>query len=394
MHHYAALFMAFFSMSELLELPEKWVHRSKAYGDYFEYYLSQDTIDRQVAQETNWNALFAGRYDFLARMDRGNMWPLYRECPAIDALPIANPFEQILSEAAPFRVLAFNEDHQELRQRYFLLENLETFWKAGYRHLGYEAFFLEDTRDGGDLSGSLGYYFNDPVMAATLRKAHAFGFEIFGYESKRPRQAEMDWAEAQNTREAGQAERVARYLERIPDGEKVLLWAGGHHISKRTDQTLEGRSIVWMAARLKRDHKIEAYSVDLTNCQYQAVSEQAVAKAYQNADGIWAVSDLFAEWGVDAQLHLPVVTENGFTPGQYRKHIGDKFTVPSELRELADTVFIQAFQPDQEETATAYDSILMFNGEILPLYLPKGTFKLVAYASDGARLGDTLITVE
>lgn len=373
--------------------PEQRVHKSRAYGDYFKHYLDQEEIDRQKAQEVVWNALFAGRYDFLPKLDRSNLWPLFRECATEGARPVTESFVRILEEAASFRVLAFNEDHYDLRQRFFLLQNLEVFWEAGYRHIGYEALWAGEPGENYAETRHAGFFFNEAVMAAAMRKARALGFEIFDYESRRRIQADMDWAAAQNMREAGQAQRIARYIEQVPLGEKVLLWAGGHHITERTDQMLEGRSIVWMAARLKRDHKIDAYTVDLTNCQYLADNENAPATGYKQVNGKWQVSNLFEQWGVDTQLHLPVVVD-GYTTDRYRKYIGQQTQAPKALRALSDTLFVQAFASGEPETATAYDSILMLPGEVLPLYLPTGEFKLVAYGSDGTRLGAIDITVE
>lgn len=380
-------------LSAAKEAPEKRVHKSKAYGDYFKHYLEQEVIDRQRAQEAVWNALFAGRYDLLPKLDRSNLWPLFRECVAEGAAPVSVPFARMLKEAASFRVMAFNEDHYDLRQRFFLLQNLEAFWAAGYRHIGYEALWAGEPGENFAETLHAGFFFNEAVMAATMRKARALGFEIFAYESQEPIYADTDWADGMNIREAGQAKRVAEYMSGVPENEKVLLWAGGHHITKRTDQTLEGRSIVWMAARLKRDHKIDAYTVDLTNCQYSAGNENAPARGYEQVDGNWQVSNLFEQWGVDAQLHLPVVVD-GYTPDRYRKYIGRQTEVPNALRALSDTLFVQAYASGEPETATAYDSILMLPGEALPLYLPAGVFKLVAYGSDGTRLGAINITVE
>ncbi len=387
------LVLVFILLSATESAPELRVHKSKAYGDYFRHYLEKEVIDRQVAQEVVWNALFAGRYDFLPKLDRSNLWPLVRECAVEGASPVAEPFARVLKEAASHRVMAFNEDHYDLRQRFFLLQNLEAFWAAGYRHIGYEALWAGEPGENFAETLHAGFFFNEAVMAATMRKARALGFEIFAYESQERIYADTDWADAMNIREAGQAKRIAEYMSGVPENEQVLLWAGGHHITKRTDQTLEGRSIVWMAARLKRDHKIDAYSVDLTNCQYSAGNENDPARGYEQVDGNWQVSNLFEQWGVDAQFHLPVVVD-GYTPDRYRKHIGRQTEVPRVLRELSDTLFVQAFASEEPETATAYDSILMFPGEALPLYLPAGDFKLEGYGSDGTRLGAIDITVE
>lgn len=369
------------------------VHKSKAYGDYFKHYLEQDVIDRQVAQEAAWNALFAGRYDFLPKLDRGNLRPLFRECAVEGARPIADPFVRILTEAGSHRVLAFNEDHQELRQRFFLLQNLETIWDAGYRHIGYEALWSGEPGENFAETFHAGFFFNEAIMAATMRKARALGFKIFAYESQERIYADTDWADAMNIREAGQAKRVAEYMSGVPENEKVLLWAGGHHITKNADQAFEGQNLIWMAARLHRDHGTETYSVELTNCQFPASHEKTPARGYMQHRELWQVNENFRRWGVDAQLHLPVLVD-GYTPDRYRKYIGRQTGVPKALRALSDTLFVQAFASGEPETATAYDSILMFPGEALPLFLPAGSFKLVAYGSDGARLGAIDLTVE
>lgn len=368
-----------------------WPHRAKSYGSYFEQHIGNSSLSRQKAQAALWNALFAGRNDFLDQLDRSAIWPRYRYCEIEKLLPVENTVQEVLREAAAHRILAFNEQHGDAQQRYFLLANLQNFWDAGYRHLGYEAYFAKDTLLSGQLSGDFGFYFNDPVLAATARKAHEMGFHIFGYESEREVLAAYDWAEAINVREAGQADRVAEYANKPPADEKILLWAGGHHISKALDQNEDGRPIIWMAARLMRDHKLTVYSVDLTGCDAQGeVGSGAIG--YKDSAGDWWVSEQFKRWGVDAQIRLTGPGEKS-GPAAYRRFLGKEIQVPPKLRKLAESVFVQAFNYEQAETETAYDSILMRKDEHFPLYLPKGRFLLVAYSATGERLGALTIQV-
>lgn len=383
----------FLMLSAMSGVPSHNVHESKAYGDYFKHYLSLDTIPRSDLEGVYWNALFAGRYDYLVRLNGRSSWQRYKKCAHEDQQSIYNPLSRLIAEAANHKVLAFNESHTQLQQRFFLLQNLEAFWNAGYRHLGYEALWANDLDLDDQSAEHAGFYFHEPVMAATLRKALSIGFGVFGYENDVPIAYDADWAQSINHREAGQARRVADYISKISDGDKVLIWAGGHHITKNNDQSLDDRNLVWMAARLVRDYKIDVYSVDLTSCQFQASRETEGARGYQTGDGAWFINEHFNRWGIDAQLQLPLVYKSKVSPNLYRKHIGKEIFIPEVIRALSPTIFVQAFRVTQNENATAFDSILMTDDEDLPLYLPEGDFKLVIYDADGKRMGETLISV-
>ncbi|UTW57929.1 hypothetical protein KFE96_14000 [Kordiimonas sp. SCSIO 12603] len=326
----------------------------------------------------------AGRIDLATKMKVRSAGRRIGNCTVpSDFEQVENPLNQILIDAGGARVLAFNESHTSLEQRLFLYQNLDEFWEAGYRHIGYEALSWDfDFNLPLDKNKKAQGYISEPLMAGSIRKAQRLGFKLFAYESNSKAPETDDWKVKTDFRETEQAQNVAAYIETIPNEEKIILWAGWQHISKKWDAK-DFFAEAWMAARLETTHGVPVYSVDLTGCNYASSSPSADILGFKQGSS-WKVEH--DRYDVDAQLRLPAVEADLIHTGQYRQALGQETYLSQAARQQSDLMLVQAFKLEQAESSVPYDSVFMFEGENLPLYLPKGRFNIFIYAEDGTKL--------
>ncbi len=389
-----ALSASMVSAQDAREIMQKYGNFSveKSHGVLLEY--ARNTPDEtgvltSLAQRAY---LDAGRMDLAVKLKIRSVSNRIGSCSLPDdAKKINDPLGQVISNAAASKVLAFNESHTSLEQRLFLYQNLDELWGAGYRHIGYEAFSWDyDFNLPLDQKEEAQGYIAEPVMAATIRKAQQLGFKLFAYESQGKAPETDDWKAKTDFRETEQARNVAAYSAGIPENEKIVLWAGWQHISKKWDVN-DMFAEAWMAARLETTHDISVYSVDLTECNYSSNNPFSNVLAYKDGDK-WNIDH--DRYLVNAQFRLPAVTGGKMLPGEYRRALGHEVYISDAIRQKAEIMLVQAFKPDQAESGVPYDSVLMFDGENLPLYLPKGSFKLLYYGADGSVLGKEIIQVQ
>jgi len=178
---------------------------------------------------------------------------------------------EIVRRARQTRIVILDENHLDPRGRAFGLEVAHALRPLGFTVLAVEAL-KRDADDAASLSKmaklstdgyvrqSSGYYLDDPVFADFLRQSLSLGYRLVSYETARTEYAK-DPEEAQAQREQDQAEAlVARALHQYP-GEKVLIYAGEHHIAERPIAA-EGGKVVLMAERLKRITGIDPLTID------------------------------------------------------------------------------------------------------------------------------------
>lgn len=155
--------------------------------------------------------------------------------------------DTIESLAVERHVVMLNESHFRPAHRAFLLQVIERLHALGFDALAAETLYRAAPAQlrGGEVDVGIGFYTHDPLFAAALRRAQALGWEFVHYEA-------MD-GNGREAREAGQARNLAEWLGRNP-GRRLLVYAGGSHISKVAD---EG----WMAARFIEDTGIEPLTI-------------------------------------------------------------------------------------------------------------------------------------
>ena len=365
---------------------------TKKHGAIIEYIEKVPDENGRLTAIAQWVYLNSGRFDLASKIESRLARKRVNVCEDFDEISaVKTPVKELLREAKTSRVLAFNESHTSLEQRLFLYQNLEALWEAGYRHIGYEALpWSFDFNLPLDQKEKAQGYILEPILSGSIRKAQKLGFKLFAYEANRKAPVTDDWKVKTDFRETEQARNVAEYIANIPESEKVLLWAGWRHISKKWDAN-DMSAEAWMAARLEVTHGVSVYSVDLTGCNYTASSPFSAVLGYKN-ERAWKIDH--DEYLVDAQLRLPAIAADMTHPGQYRQVLGQETYLSDTIRQQSELMLLQAFRPEQAESSVPYDSVFMFAGENLPVYLPKGHFKLVSYASDGTKLGTENVKIK
>jgi hypothetical protein len=162
--------------------------------------------------------------------------------PGVPSVPRAlvgveyrDAIEVIVDMARGSQVVMLNESHFRRAHRAFLGRLIEALHGHGFDALAVETFAPEApaTLEDGVPDAATGFYTADPVFAAALRRAHALGWTFVPYESMGGPDRE--------SREIGQAEALATWIESNP-GRRLLVYAGGSHISQDPQAG-------WMAAR-------------------------------------------------------------------------------------------------------------------------------------------------
>jgi non-heme chloroperoxidase len=108
-----------------------------------------------------------------------------------------------------------------------------------------------------------------------------------------------------------------------------------------------------------------------------------------NAHMLATLNTFFGRPDLNADFHDipgPVPTaDDPAAAGFYRSSLGS--AVEAALRPDDTPVLVLAYRADQPPGEVAYDRILLRPGEQLPLYLPSGSYRLIAHQGDGAVIG-------
>lgn len=313
------------------------------------------------------------------------------DCPTGEAKP-ANGADWVLAYAADAKIVMFNENHYGVEARAFVRQLLDDLYRSGFSHLGFEAFI---PLPGGEAyAPAMGAYTVEPVFAAMVRDAAALGYEIFGYETTVRAPEGATSSERIRVREHGQAANLGKQIDSAGSDARFVVFAGWSHIAEAPIPGSEGEDS-WMAARLKEATGIDPFTVDLTACGYPAADPEGWSgRVYLSEAGRPLVSGRYAG-AVDAQVHLPVPQQDDpAAAGFYRSSLGNPVDVPADLRPDDTPVLVQAYRADQQEGEVAYDRILLRPGEQLPLYLPAGSYRLIAHEGDGSLIGRSTVEVE
>ncbi|MBK9213012.1 MAG: hypothetical protein IPO14_08710 [Saprospiraceae bacterium] len=135
--------------------------------------------------------------------------------------------DSLLAITKQEKLVLFNEAHHASSHRYLLGRMLKPLYKEGFRFLGMEAIFNEDSlKFYGFPTLANGFYIRDPVMGNLVREANHMGFEVFGYDSFDVR------------RDSFQAINIYEKLKTNPQSKAIILGGYGH--ISRTPSTMGG----------------------------------------------------------------------------------------------------------------------------------------------------------
>ena len=366
--------------------------RNDSYGAFFkDFGLGSDyTGSGQDAMAPLYS--FAGRTDQTFKMGLGITKPI--TCvPDGDVKEVADPISYSIEQAKGRRIFMMNEHHMVPYQRVLLLNSLENFYAAGYRYLAIEAITNTGPNSATDPDKiDLGFYTEDPIFAAAIRKAISIGMTIIPYEwyGEQIIPNTENYIDRIIAREKAQAFNVANALSDVPVEEKTLVYAGHAHIRK--GRFGKNPDILAMAGELQNILGEEVYSLNTAACTFVATAIES-PKLYVQSNGKKATypydgfNDLY-----DGLLHLPIPTPDDIFPGYFRRFIGKPMNIPTELRELSPSILIEAYKKGQATDTTPYDRLWLNDGESFPMYLPKGDFVLIAYDDHGTTLGKVSVT--
>lgn len=315
---------------------------------------------------------FAGREDLVMELNPDAY--AYDRCPALENG--TSPLERIRERARDTRIVVVNEAHDNPRHRWFVKSILEALSAEGYAYLAAEAF--------SDAEGPEGFYVDEPVFGREVRAAREMRLSLVAYEQRAHQKDSTltDHREIVALREESQAANLAAEIARLGRDARVIVHVGYGHVFEEPFES-DGAQARWFAARLKEKTGIDPLTISQTHCS-------AVGATSILSDGGGLVSNPLV---VDLWVAHPPITLDRGRPA-WRLEAGDVPTdVPDALRVPEQAVLIEARAVDEPADSVPSDRLYLRPGEPLPLLLPPGTYRLVAYTTDGPVAEPVLITV-
>ena len=311
---------------------------------------------------------------------------------AIARLKAATPHDAlatIVEQAKTHRLVILNEDHASPRDRAFGWQVAKALRPLGYDVLGIET--LNNVADDHEAAGTMatlarrgyvnrvstGYYVRDPVFADFVRQALKIGYRPVAYETTdfAPKRDVVAQIEA---REQAQADFVVRRaLQRYPES-KILLYVGFSHATENPSD-MDGRTVSWLATRLKAMTGIDPLTIDQTTLNangagkpnlYAAVADRIGTKpAVMFADGTPLVVGHYAGL-VDLQVAHPRTMRIGGRPDWLLAMGRTPTPIPANLLPKRGQRLVQAFVTGETD-AIPVDQVVVTAGSPPPvLVLP------------------------
>lgn len=362
---------------------EEFFERLDAQPDDFARFrfLSTEQVAASPALDGIAAQLRATQYSFLGRPnDAIRAFPIHSRAPAPPGLPGPGTYRAVTAagwiagEAADFRVVMVNEAHHKPQTRLLTFALLPKLRALGFTHFAAETFGERPLAAGYPVSGT-GYYSAEPVFAELVRRAAALGFTLVPYES-------VD-GDSQQSRETGQAARLAEVLARDPDA-RILVHAGYGHISEEPGTQPQGADP--MALELERLTGLQVLTLDQTGLAWE---DGKAAERMAEAFGIASPSVLLDRtsdraWSAfparfDASVVLPAVDASVLRPAWLALD-GFRAPVASDLTPCIGHLpcLVQARYAGEGDDAIPADQFMMLDpGEsTTPLYLAPGRYRL------------------
>lgn len=302
-----------------------------------------------------------------------------------------NALDAIREAARNRQIVMLNESHLESRNRAFALQVARALRKEGFQYFAAETFTPDvfDSWDAGYPRLKIGRYTMDPYFGDLVRQAMKMGYRPMNYEAQ-GLSPSNDWIEAANKRDSLEADNlVNRILKRNPHA-RIFVYCGAGHLTKDVKKPVDGRELMWMAARLKRATGIDPLTIDQSlevphssraaeTPEYRFVSATKIDKPtiYRSKEDRWLVfGDDFKDGAADMQVFHPRGDGWMFINNYRGAYI---ITVPEGSRLL-----VQAFSKSEPNDAVPMDQRLNdATANFVPLFLPKGEYRIIAQDENG-----------
>lgn len=310
----------------------------------------------------------AQAYAMVGREDLAWVIPRVSERPVCtpllrDGEPV-DPAEEIVARAAEAQFVMLNEAHHDPHHRAFIAEVAERLRTRGFSIYAAETFstMAVDRTETWPHTND-GYYTDEPLFGALLRRVRALGYELVAYERIR-RESDPTGAEGVPLREQGQAENLrARILDRDPNA-RVLVHAGHGHVSEHRGHETFGPL---MAQRFKQMTGIDPLTVDQT--RFAAPGAEFVVCDLSGSD----------QAAVDLRIGSPNPTFERSRPTWRRRGGQQDVELPRQLTPIAEPTIFEARYANEPDEAVPVDRILVRPGEDIPLLLPAGRYRVEAW---------------
>lgn len=308
-----------------------------------------------------------GRTDWI-NLESGSY--VRKDCPPLSGtLP---PLEAIAESAQSTSIVIVNEAHDQPLHRDFIAQVAERLAPLGYDTYAAETFSPRVSRQEsvGYTHRDDGFYTREPVFGRSVRSIASLGYRLVSYE-QRPEQMTQpqlpDLLERIHERERAQVENLMEAIFRQRPQVKVLLHVGYDHALKHAFRGTGGRMSRWMAARLWEATGIEPLTISQTTCrgaQHMTLADVS--------------SDELAERRYDFYVDHPLVRFERGRPAWMLER-GDIFQLaPKNLYPKQGWSLIEARLATAPDDAVPTDRILVAPGELVPLVLPPGHYRLRA----------------
>ena len=323
---------------------------------------------RSMAAQRHTQALpAAGREDLLAAIKGPR--PVAATCARAETAH-ANPLDDIERLAQETRLVIVNEAHDRPSHREFIRQIAIRLSNVGYTVFAAETF---GPRIGASPSEPFakindGYYSNEPVFGNLIRTVKGLGYRLRAYEYRGPYDDSKGQWERANAREEAQAENLMRVLSQMQDNERLLVHVGYSHASEVPIPSFEGKSLRWMAARLKAKSGLDPLTIDNTGCSSTSAGLELSQGSHRHEEGQF-----------DLVVGHP---ELRFERGRPMYRLSDgHFLVdlPNTLLNDSKRIIIEARLYDEPNDAVPIDRLMLRPGESLPLVLPDGKFRISSY---------------
>lgn len=282
--------------------------------------------------------------------------------------------EYIIGKSKEARITIVNEAHHLPQHRTFAKSLLKGLYKNGYRYLGLETLMdtLINTRKYPTTES--GYYLVEPEFGSLVVEAIKIGFKLFTYEASEDKHGK--------DREIAQAENIARFIRKNPNG-KVLIYCGYAHAYenayKQWEQAMAGRIKDMLGTdplTIDQTMFLEKFD-DSTNHPFFRINHSKVPIVMVSGEGRVYNGNIGSEQTDIVVIH-PKVKFNAGRPDWFVKS-KRKYTIPSSKLGTHQTTLVLAYRNNEFEDNGVPADILEISekSQWKNLYLQPGNYEIV-----------------